>query len=212
MNITDMATTGLRALIAEDESLVATVIESELEIIGVDVAGKAADGRQAVRMTADLKPDIVLMDVEMPEVSGLDAARQIQDLCPTPVVMLTVYSEQHTISQAAGAGAGAYLLKPPRAHELERAILIAKARFRDLMELRRVNTELQQALNHVKTLQGLLPICMHCHKIRRDPETWEQIELYLMEHADVKFTHGICPDCMKKHFPDIDEKMRHRQD
>ncbi len=198
-----MATHGVRALIAEDEPLVATVIESELELIGVEVVGKAADGRQAVCLAHSLEPDVVMMDIEMPEMNGLDAARQIQDWHPTPIVMLTVYSAQPTIREAAAVGAGAYLIKPPRAHEMERAILIARARFHDLMELRRVNAELKNALAHVKRLQGLLPICMYCHKIRTDRTSWEQLEIYLSEHTDATFTHGICPGCLHQHFPEL---------
>jgi AmiR/NasT family two-component response regulator len=204
--MTKLATNGIRALIAEDEPLVSTVIENELDMIGVCVVGKAADGQEAVHMTGDLNPDVVLMDIEMPEMNGIDAARRIQDCHPTPVVMLTVYSAQMTINQAADAGAGAYLIKPPRAGELERAILIARARFHDLLALRRANTELRQAMAHVKRLQGLLPICMFCHKIRTDRTSWERIETYISEHTDATFTHGICPHCLKHHFPEFHDE------
>ncbi len=62
---------------------------------------------------------------------------------------------------------------------------------------------LQEALGHVRTLQGLLPICMHCHKIRTDQQSWQRIELYIMEHSDAKFTHGVCPECARKHYPEL---------
>jgi AmiR/NasT family two-component response regulator len=192
-----------RVIIAEDDPLVANVIENELEDIGAKVVGKAADGRQAVELTKSLKPDVVLMDIEMPEMNGLLAAREIQDQCPTPVIILSVYSERQTIDEAVTAGVAAFLLKPPYARELERAILIARARFADLMELRRVNAELQQALKHVKRLQGLLPICMYCHKIRTDQQSWQRLELYISEHSDASFTHGLCPECAQKHYPEI---------
>jgi two-component system, response regulator PdtaR len=201
--MTKLATSGIRALIAEDEPLVSTVIENELDMIEVNVVGRAADGREAVSLTGALNPDVVLMDIEMPEMNGIDAARHIQDWHPTPVVMLTVYSAQMTINQAAAAGAGAYVIKPPRASDLERAILIARARFHDLMELRRLNADLKHALAHVKRLQGLLPICMFCHKIRTDRTSWEQLEMYISEHTDATFTHGICPTCLKHHFPEL---------
>jgi hypothetical protein len=64
--------------------------------------------------------------------------------------------------------------------------------------------KLREALRHVQRLQGLLPICMYCHKIRTDKQSWQQIELYISEHSDATFTHGLCPECAKQHFPDLD--------
>jgi AmiR/NasT family two-component response regulator len=199
--IVNMHTAPIRALIAEDDALVASVIAAELDKIGVQVAGQASDGLQAVEMAGSLKPDVVLMDIEMPEMNGLEAARRIQSLCPTPVVVLTVYEEQEMADQAAEAGVGAYLLKPPKAHELERAITIARARFADLIEMRRLNTQLQEALAKVKTLHGLLPICSNCKKIRDDQGYWQQIEMYIRNHSDAEFSHGICPECTIKLYP-----------
>jgi len=196
-----MQTETVRAVIAEDDSLVASVIEAELEKIGVTVAGRATDGLQAVELARSLRPDVVLMDIEMPEMNGLEAARRIQALCPTPVVVLTVYEEWEMANQAAAAGIGAYLIKPPRARELERAIIIARARFADLMEMRRLNEELQKLLAKVKTLHGLLPICANCKKIRDDQGYWHQVELYIRDHSDAEFSHGICPECKIKLYP-----------
>lgn len=69
------------------------------------------------------------------------------------------------------------------------------------MEL--LNRELQERLNEIKTLSGLLPICAHCKKIRDDEGYWQQLEGYISHHTDAKFSHGICPDCRDKYFPDI---------
>ncbi len=71
--------------------------------------------------------------------------------------------------------------------------------------LHKKNAELRQALNHVKLLQGIIPICSHCHKIRDDDQVWEKLETYLAEHTDARFSHGICPDCMIKFYPDMAE-------
>ena len=64
--------------------------------------------------------------------------------------------------------------------------------------------KLQEALKHVQRLQGLLPICMYCHKIRTDQQSWQRIELYISEHSDVTFTHGLCPECAREHYPGIE--------
>lgn len=67
--------------------------------------------------------------------------------------------------------------------------------------LHKKNAELQDALDHVKTLQGILPICSYCQKIRNDDQVWDRMEKYLSDHTDVQLSHGVCPECMKKHYP-----------
>jgi len=69
------------------------------------------------------------------------------------------------------------------------------------LELRRVSTALAIALESVKTLRGLLPICSYCKGVRNDQGYWEQIDRYVQSHSEAQFTHGICPDCLTKHFP-----------
>ena len=191
-----------RVLIAEDETLVADVIQQQLERMGHSVAGRACDGKQAVDLARLLEPDVVLMDIEMPEIDGLEATRIIQEQCPRPVVLLTAHDSPGLALQAGEAGAGAYLLKPPHAREIERTIAIAVARFADLVELRRLNTQLRQAAEQIKTLRGMIPICSGCKRIRDDQDYWQVLEKYLMERSDVTFTHSLCPDCCRKFFPE----------
>jgi two-component system cell cycle response regulator len=74
------------------------------------------------------------------------------------------------------------------------------------IELEKLNQKLQHALTEVKTLSGLLPICAHCKKIRDDQGYWNQIETYMAKRIDVEFTHGICPSCANKFFPDTTQK------
>jgi hypothetical protein len=66
---------------------------------------------------------------------------------------------------------------------------------------------LQQALAEVKTLSGLLPICSHCKKIRDDGNFWQSVESYMAQHADVVFSHGLCPDCVRQHYPEFADKV-----
>jgi AmiR/NasT family two-component response regulator len=189
-------------LIAEDDPLVSEMIRGTLEDLGYTVVGEALDGRQAVELTGVLQPDVILMDIEMPGVNGIEATQQLYETYPTPIVMLTAYETPTLVERASLAGVGAYLVKPPRARELERAIIIAMARFDDLMKLRRLNEELQAALAKVKMLSGLLPICASCKKIRDDKGYWQQVEVYIQDHSEAEFTHGFCPDCLAKLYPD----------
>ena len=88
------------------------------------------------------------------------------------------------------------------------AVVSAMCSSKDVTDRRRMETELTErlgeleaALAHVKRLQGIIPICAHCHSVRRDPETWQQLEAYVSEHSEAQFSHGICPTCAERHFP-----------
>ena len=195
----------VKVLIAEDSFLVGEMIQTMAEEAGYTVVGRATDGRQAVEMTDELHPDVVLMDIKMPYLDGIEAAEIIQDRCPTPVVILTAYDTPEMLGKASSAGVGAFLAKPPRAREISQAIVIARARFGDLLSLRRANDvlhrrtkELEEALAKIKTLRGLIPICATCKRIRSDQGYWQQLEQYLAEHSEAEFTHGICPECLKQ--------------
>ncbi|HFD40532.1 MAG TPA: hybrid sensor histidine kinase/response regulator, partial [Anaerolineae bacterium] len=121
------------------------MIQAHLETLGYTVVGEAANGQQGIELAQELQPDVILMDLKMPQMDGIEASRRIQECCPAPVVILTAFESPDLVRQASEAGVGAYLVKPANARELERAITIARARFNDLMELRRLNAALQES-------------------------------------------------------------------
>ena len=87
---------------------------------------------------------------------------------------------------------------------MQKDMLVLNSELNNLTrELHKKNAHLQDALDHVKTLQGILPICMHCHKIRDDRQMWNKIEKYLSEHTDVQLSHSICPECAEKYYPNM---------
>lgn len=207
----------ITVLLVEDDYLAGEMIKEILNEIGYTVLDRAMDGSQAVEMmttlVGDACPDVILMDVEMPHMDGIEATRLIQESCPTPVVMLTAYETPELVELASQAGAGAYLVKPPRQADVERAIIITMARFDDMMELQRLNAELnlrnenlQAAIAEIKTLSGLLPICASCKKIRDDSGYWQDVAVYIRDHSEVEFSHGLCPDCAQELFPDYYEE------
>lgn len=198
----EKAKKAYQVLIAEDDTVVAMVLKTQLRLAGYYVAGHASNGQEAVELATTENPDVILMDIQMPEVDGLEATRLIQEKCPCPVVLLSSHEEEEFIERASLAGAEAYLIKPPSTKELQRTICIAMARFADRQALRQLNTEYQKALADVKTLSGLVPICSSCKKIRDDKGYWNGVEDYVAKHSMAQFSHGICPDCMRRLYPE----------
>lgn len=140
----------IKVLIAEDDFLVAQEISNALKKIGYENIGTATNGEKSVEMAISLKPDVVLMDIKMPELDGFEATRQIQERCKIPVVVLTAYESEEFLEKASNLGIYAYIIKPPVANEIERNISIALARYNDLMKLDRLNKDLKTEIEKRK--------------------------------------------------------------
>ena len=196
----------MRVLIAEDDSdsfeLLATLLNSfGYEISGVD------NGEDALKiLQGPNRPMLAILDWMMPGLSGVDVCRKLREQPsenPTYIILLTSLTSESEIVEGLEAGADDYITKPFDFFELNARIGVGQ-RVLDLQAS--LNTrvkELEDALGHVRTLQGILPICMHCHKIRDDKQSWQQIEAYLAQHTDVQFSHGVCEKCLQEHHGDI---------
>jgi response regulator RpfG family c-di-GMP phosphodiesterase len=133
----------------------------------------------------------------------LRALKQNLSLKEIPVVFITALDKEDQETKGLTMGAVDYIPKPFNT-------TIVKLRVRTQLELKRQrdvliqrNEELQKALAEIKTLSGLLPICASCKKIRDDQGYWTQLESYISKHSGAEFTHGCCPDCMKKLYPEL---------
>jgi PAS domain S-box-containing protein len=133
-------------LIVEDSPTTCAIIEEIVRELGYTTVMCAADGKTALEMTLEFRPDLILMDIVLPDIDGIQVTRQIQAQCPTPVVILSAHDRKDFVTKAGKAGAGAYVVKPPTARELDRAITIALARFNDMKELARLNLKLETEL------------------------------------------------------------------
>lgn len=149
-----------RILVAEDNDLVALTLEEQLKGLGYDVIGVAHTGAEAIDLAARLSPDLIIMDIRMPEGDGTEAAARINAQRSTPILMLTAYTDRETIRRAETAGALAYLVKPVNEAELTPAINIALARFRELQTLRSHVTELEESLEARKLVERAKGILM----------------------------------------------------
>jgi response regulator RpfG family c-di-GMP phosphodiesterase len=159
----------------------------------------ATDGEKALELSnRHDKPDIILLDIMMPEMDGYEVCRRLQENAETgeiPVIFVTALMEQENEIQGLDMGAVDYITKPiiPSIVSLRVRNQLELKRQRDL--LIRQKLELEAALAKVKLLEGFIPICMYCKKIRKDDNAWEQMELYISQHSEAKFSHGICPEC-----------------
>jgi response regulator NasT len=149
-----------RILIAEDNDLVSLTLEEQLKDMGYDVVGIARSGTEAVTLAQRLQPDLIIMDIRMPEMDGTEAASRIASQRPVPIIMLTAYADKETIKRAEAAGALAYLVKPVSENELPPAINIALARFKEIQALHSEVAELQDSLESRKLVERAKGILM----------------------------------------------------
>ena len=148
-----------RVLIAEDEALIRLDLKEMLEEEGFEVVAEVADGASAVRLTRELAPDLVILDIKMPVMDGLQAAEEIANERLAAILILTAFSQRELVEQARRAGAMAYLVKPFQKHDLLPAVEIASGRFHDISGLEREVDDLEgrlKARQVVEQAKGLL--------------------------------------------------------
>jgi len=151
---------SLRVVIAEDEPLVTQTLTEQLRHLGHRVIGEAANGEEVVNMVLDARPDLVIMDIKMPKLSGLQASRTIMEKAPVPIILLTAYTDDAFIEEAASVGAMAYLVKPVDERDLVPAIRLAASQFEQLQSLRREVDDLREALETRKLVERAKGVLM----------------------------------------------------
>src|SRR5262249_1044353 len=134
----------------------------------------------------------------MPEIDGLEVCRRVRaapKLKAMYLILLTARGSREYVLEGLRAGANDYVTKPFDREELEARVNVGIQVVQLQAELARRVAELEDALGRVRQLQGLLPICCYCKKIRDDQDYWHQVDRYIGTHTDVRFSHGICPEC-----------------
>jgi len=208
-------------LLVDDQAMVGETVRRMLadqSHIDFHYCGNPAE---AIGTAERIKPTVILQDLIMPGVDGLTLVGQYRASPATkdvPIIVLSTKEDPTVKSEAFTAGANDYLVKLPdkielvariRLHsnayanqlqrdeayralrESQRLLLLSNAKLQSL------NQELEDALSKVKQLSGLVPICSYCKRIRTDENYWEQVDRFVTEHSEVRFSHGICPSCYK---------------
>lgn len=151
---------------------------------------------KGLKIAKEKKPDLILLDIMLPGIDGYEICEKLKAKTETsdiPVIFLTAKTETDDIVKGFECGAVDYVTKPFNPREL-----IARVK---------THIELKRSREEIKTLRGFIPICAKCKKIRDDEGYWERVEQYIERHSYAKFSHGICPDCIKDDYPDIYDKL-----
>ncbi|MDA2937281.1 response regulator [Acidobacteria bacterium AH-259-A15] len=215
-----MAEDPVRILYMEDDAVTARIVQLKLQKAGYTVT-HVGDGGEGLKKLEQGDFDIALIDKNMPVRNGLEVILEVSesDWDPRPsMIMLTAGGDERAAVEAMKSGASDYIVKDPENQYLEllppviERVLqerqLEQQKRRAEQERKRLIEELQQALAQVKTLSGLLPICMHCKKIRDDKGSWERIEVYVSQHSEAEFSHGLCQSCAKEFYSDFEENEK----
>lgn len=164
-----------RIVIAEDDTVIRMDLKEELQRQGYLVVGDAADGQSAVNLTRELRPDLVVMDIRMPEMDGISAAEILTREKLAPVVLLTAFSDAELIERARGAGVVHYVTKPWRTSDLKPAVEIALSRFQEFRAMESKVKDLEDHLTTRKAVEKAKGVLMEKHKIT-EQEAFRRIQ------------------------------------
>ncbi|HNY27123.1 MAG TPA: response regulator transcription factor [Candidatus Sumerlaeota bacterium] len=194
----------MRVLVAEDDPVSLEMLIAMLEWWGYESVC-VSDGASALdALKQDDSISLALLDWMMPGLDGVEVCRNYRKDEPAGyrkyLLLLTVRSSDEDVVAAFQSGADDHIKKPFCAEELRARLEVGRKMIELQKALKQRIADLEDALAHVKTLQGILPVCSHCHRIRTDKQSWEQIELYIEAHTEALFSHGLCPDCYDRYY------------
>ena len=200
VNSADILNAGI--LVVDDQEVNVLLLERMLRGAGYLSVSSTMDPNEVCELHRKNRYGLILLDLLMPGMDGykvMEGLKEIEEGGYLPVLVITAQPDQKL--RALQAGAKDFVGKP---FDLAEVL----ARVHNMLEVRLLYDELQKALEQVKLLSGLLPICMWCKKIRDDQGYWNAIEHYLGQHSEAEFSHGICPDCKRKYSGEMLDKEK----
>jgi sigma-B regulation protein RsbU (phosphoserine phosphatase) len=194
----------MRALVADDDRIATTLLSRALARWDFEVV-LAHDGESAWSLIQSQAPQLAIVDWMMPALDGPGLCRRIRQDAATAsmyVILLTSRDSRADLVSGLESGADDYLIKPVDPGELHARLQVGVRVVALQARLAERLAELEAAVSTVKRLHGLLPICGYCKRIRSTSDDWEQLESYISDHSDAQFSHGICPSCLAKAWPE----------
>lgn len=188
----------IHILVIEDNRADARLIELRLQeaspgLCRVEHAGTLAEG---LCQCDEERFSVVLLDLGLPDSIGLVGLRELRNRHPDlPILVVTGLEDEQTALAALREGAQDYVIKG----QFDGGWLLRAVRY--AVERQRLLTQLQEALAKVDTLSGLLPLCAGCKKIRDAAGAWQALDRYVQDHSRAEFSHGLCPDCLERLYP-----------
>ena len=195
----------IAVLYVEDEPITRSAVARMLKR-RVETLYEAENGKEGLELFKRNRPNIVISDIRMPVLDGIEMSKEIKLLDKnSKIILTTAHSDASILLDSIEVGVDKYILKPLDMNVLYAAmdqcaetVMLERQIQQQNREKDELIAKLQEALENVKKLSGLIPICSNCKKIRNDEGYWRQIEGYISEHSEARFSHGICPDCAKK--------------
>jgi len=205
----------MRILIAEDDRVSRRLLETCLRKWGHEVQ-EVADGAAALeRLQQEDAPNLAIVDWMMPGIDGVEVCRRARGrpvTRPLYIILLTARTAPEDIAYALDAGADDYVTKPFNPAELRARVGVGIRVVQLQRELAARIGDLEASLAHVSELQGILPICSYCRRIRNEANSWARLEEYVVTHSAARFSHGICPECRKAAVePELEEERNTRR-
>jgi DNA-binding response OmpR family regulator len=194
----------MRILIAEDTAPSRVMLTTILKRWGYEIVA-TGDGAEAWQVLQ--RPDaprLAILDWMMPQMDGPEVCRKVRSQHTEGyvyLILLTARGQKEDIVKGLEAGADDYVTKPFDAAALRARLQVGERILTLETALVQKVREQQEALAQVKQLQGLLPICMHCKKIRDDRDTWHKLETYIEQNSGAMFSHSLCDACLEEFYP-----------
>jgi len=188
----------MRILVAEDDPISRRLLDGRLSRQGHDIV-LTEDGLEAwATLERDPSIPLAILDWMMPGLTGPEVCERVRSretIQPVYLILLTARSARQDMVSGLNSGADDYITKPFDFDELGARVQVGERVVRLQQSLTERVRQLEAALADVKLLQGLLPICLYCKRIRDDRNYWQQVDQYIGQHSGAKFSHGVCPDC-----------------
>ena len=200
----------MRVLIAEDDATSLTVLRAVLGKNAFDIV-TAADGLTALKAFEDPSPpELAIVDLIMPGMGGLELVRRVRMMMPVDagpyLIILSSMKDKADVITGLDAGADDYLAKPFDAGELRARVDVGRRMLEMRAALATKAQELSLALEQIRALRGIVPICANCKNVRDDKGYWNRVETYMRDATGTEFSHAVCPDCMTKLYPQFNSK------